>query len=66
LVLKQLMQAIPLGGMAWLISGGLVYTVGVLFYIWERLPYNHAVWHVFVLAGSICHYLAILIYVLPA
>jgi len=39
--------------------------VGALFYLWKRLPYHHAVWHLFVLAGSICHYFAILFYVLP-
>ena len=41
-----------------LILGGLAYTLGVVFYAWRRLPYNHAVWHCFVLAGSACHFTA--------
>ncbi len=46
--------------------GGLAYTLGVVFYAWERFPYNHAVWHVFVLAGSVFHFFAVLLYVIPA
>jgi hemolysin III len=53
------------GGMALLIAGGVAYTAGVPFYMARRLPYHHAVWHVFVLAGSVLHYLAVLLYVLP-
>ena len=41
-------------------GGGLLYTLGALFFIWESLPFNHAVWHLFVLGGSVCHYFAIL------
>jgi hemolysin III len=41
-------------------AGGVFYSIGVVFYSWKRLPYNHAVWHLFVLAGSACHYFAIL------
>ncbi|MCK5203458.1 MAG: hemolysin III family protein, partial [Desulfobacterales bacterium] len=48
-----------------LLAGGLAYTIGCLFYAWRRLPYNHAIWHLFVLAGSVCHFFAILFYVLP-
>jgi len=44
----------------WLFAGGLFYSIGVVFYAWKRLPYNHAVWHLFVLAGSTCHYFAVL------
>lgn len=40
--------------------GGISYSIGVLFYIWDDLPYNHMIWHLFVLVGSICHYFAIL------
>lgn len=49
-----------------LLSGGLAYTVGLAFYLWRRLPFSHAVWHVFVIAGSICHFLAIAMYALEA
>lgn len=50
----------------WLIAGGLLYTVGTLFYAWERLRYGHAIWHVFVLGGSVCHYVAVLWYARPS
>jgi len=60
--LKPLIAAVPLGGMLWLLGGGLLYTSGVAFYLWKKLPYGHAIWHIFVLAGSICHFFAILFY----
>jgi hemolysin III len=63
--LEGLLIAVPPGGVAWLVAGGIAYTVGVLFYAIDRIPYNHAIWHLFVIAGSICHYLAVLWYVVP-
>ncbi len=42
----------------WIIAGGLSYTLGTIFFAWEKLPYHHAIWHLFVLGGSISHYLA--------
>ena len=61
-----LVRALPLGGLIWLIAGGLSYTGGaVIFLMDEKVPYNHAVFHVFVLLGSICHFVAIYWYVLP-
>jgi hemolysin III len=48
-----------------LILGGVFYTVGIAFYLWDRLPYNHAIWHVFVLAGSAFHFAAVLGFVVP-
>ncbi|MDE1893328.1 MAG: hemolysin III family protein [Pseudomonadota bacterium] len=54
------------GGIALLIGGGLAYTLGVPFYLWRKLPYHHTLWHVFVLAGSVLHFLAVLLYVIPA
>jgi hemolysin III len=65
IAIKPLLAAVPLWGIVWLLSGGLFYTVGVLFFALKRVPYNHAIWHVFVMAGSICHYLAVVFYVLP-
>lgn len=53
------------GGLALLLAGGIAYTVGVIFYKWRSLPYNHAVWHGFVLAGSALHFFAVLFYVVP-
>jgi hemolysin III len=64
-VLHPLLLAIGWGGMLWVIAGGLAYTVGIAFFAMDRLRYFHAVWHLFVLAGSIAHYFAILLYVIP-
>lgn len=66
IALKQMLVSIPPGALVWLAVGGVVYTVGVIFLAWHKLPYNHAIWHLFVLGGSICHYFAILFYLLPA
>jgi hemolysin III len=63
---KELQMAIPPGGVTLIIAGGVTYTVGVIFFAWRKLPYNHAIWHLFVLGGSICHFFAMLFYVLPA
>lgn len=65
LVAKPALAAIPSGGVVWIVFGGLAYTGGLAFYAWERLPYSHTVWHMFVLCGSICHFFAVLFYVLP-
>ena len=62
---KPLITYVPRPGLLWLLAGGLFYTVGALFYLWKKLPYHHAVWHLFVLGGSVCHYFAVLFYVLP-
>jgi hemolysin III len=62
---EPLRKHLATGGMVLLIAGGLAYTAGVPFYLARRLPYHHALWHVFVLAGSVLHYLAVLLYVLP-
>jgi hemolysin III len=56
---------IPHAAIGYVAAGGLSYTAGVGFYAWKRLPYNHAIWHLFVLGGSVCHYVAILLYLLP-
>lgn len=64
-VIEPLAAALPVAGLYWLIGGGLFYTVGSVFYLYRRIPYNHAVWHLFVLAGSVSHFIAILFYVLP-
>jgi hemolysin III len=64
-VIQPLAAALPIAGLYWLIGGGLFYTVGSVFYLYRRIPYNHAVWHLFVLAGSVSHFIAVLFYVLP-
>ncbi len=65
IAVKPLWIALPAGGLGWLIGGGLAYTAGVAFFVWDHLPFNHAIWHLFVLAGSACHFLAVLLYVVP-
>jgi len=62
---KPLVAAVAPMGLVLLLTGGLAYTIGVGFYAWRRLPYHHAIWHVFVLAGSAAHFFAILWYVIP-
>ncbi len=57
---RELLARVPTEGLFWLIVGGVLYTVGVLFYAWRKLPFSHAIWHLFVLGGSLCHYLAVL------
>lgn len=60
LAFKEMLTKVPPGGITFLIVGGVVYTAGVIFYAWEKLPYNHAIWHLFVLGGSICHFFAVM------
>ena len=62
---KPLMLHVAPAGIAWLVAGGLAYTGGVVFFAWERLRYGHAMWHLFVLGGSVCHFVAVLFYVVP-
>jgi hemolysin III len=62
---KPLVLLLPQGGQLLLLLGGLAYTGGISFYLWHRLPYHHAIWHLFVLAGSALHFFAVLVYVLP-
>ena len=66
LVIKPLVEALPAGGLALLVAGGLAYSAGVFFYVKERIPFNHAIWHVFVFAGTLLQFLAVLLYVLPS
>ncbi len=63
LAIRPLFQELPTTGLVWLVAGGLAYTLGVIFFAWHRLPYNHAIWHLFVLTGSVCHVLAACLFV---
>ncbi|MBT4484417.1 MAG: hemolysin III family protein [Candidatus Latescibacteria bacterium] len=65
MVLPDMLANIPRGGIIFLVIGGAFYSFGIIFYVWRTLPFNHAVWHIFVLGGSIFHYFAVLLYVLP-
>jgi hemolysin III len=62
--IKPLIQQIDPVTLAWLFGGGIAYTAGTLFYMSRRIPYAHAIWHVFVLVGSICHFVAVSMQVL--
>ena len=62
IVIKSLWLLMPAAGFFWLLSGGIVYTAGVVFYAAERVRYSHFVWHLFVLAGTACHFIAVLRY----
>jgi len=64
IAVKPMLAHVAPGGVAWLVAGGFAYTGGVAFYAWERMRYSHAVWHVFVLAGSVCHFIAVARYVI--
>ncbi|UCD98692.1 MAG: hemolysin III family protein [Chloroflexota bacterium] len=64
-IFQEMLANIPLGGIIWLAAGGMFYTIGVIFYALQRIPYMHTVWHFFVLGGSICHYFAVLFYLAP-
>lgn len=64
-IIKPLLDTLPLEAVYWMVAGGVCYTVGAGFYLAKRLPYNHAVWHVFVLAGSAIHFFTVVSYVLP-
>lgn len=62
--LGPLMKNLPMAGVWWLVAGGVAYSFGIIFFAWRKLPFNHAIWHLFVLSGSACHVLAITRYVL--
>ena len=59
---RPLLDAIGVAGFGWLLAGGACYTVGTVFYVWERLRFGHFVWHCFVVAGSACHFVSVLGY----
>ena len=56
---KELLTNVPQPVLIWLFVGGAFYTLGIFFYLWKKLTYHHAIWHLFVLAGSIGHYMAV-------
>ena len=64
-VAPQLTDVIGTAGMIWLVAGGVCYSVGAIFYAKKQMHFSHAIWHVFVLAGAACHFLAVVWYVLP-
>lgn len=65
IAIQPLLAATGMTAIVLVIAGGLAYSLGVIFYAAHRIPHNHAIWHVFVMAGSVLHYLAIVLYVRP-
>ena len=63
--IKPLINNLPVEGLLWLVAGGMSYTVGAIIYSIKRIKFNHAIFHMFVLAGSACHFVTVFIYVLP-
>jgi len=63
--IKPMLDNVAPAGLLLLLAGGLAYTFGVVFYVWKSLPYHHAIWHLFVLGGSVLHFFSIFYYVLP-
>jgi hemolysin III len=62
IAIKPMLEKVPTGMLLWMLAGGLFYTLGVVFYLWKKMPYHHAVWHLFVLGGSVSHFLGILFF----
>lgn len=65
IAIKPLYASLSLSGMYWLMAGGALYSLGVIFYKWEKLPYSHAIWHLFVMGGSICHFCCVMLFIYP-
>jgi len=62
IAIRPLWMRLPVAGLLWLLAGGLAYTVGVAFFAAKRIPYSHLIWHLFVLVGTTCHFIAVLLY----
>jgi hemolysin III len=65
IALRPMLRTVPEGALWLLLAGGLCYSAGTVFYLWKRLPYHHAIWHLFVLGGSACHFFAVFAAVIP-
>jgi len=63
IAINPLLQNAPRGLIYWLLAGGLSYTLGTIFYCWEKLPFHHSIWHLFVLGGSASHFFGLLFYI---
>ena len=63
--IKPLIDNLPLEGLNWLVAGGISYTIGAILYSIKKIKFNHAIFHIFVLVGSYCHFMSVFFYVLP-
>jgi len=66
IAIRPLWEHLTGGGIVWLAVGGAAYIIGILFYAFKSIPHHHAIWHVFVMLGSACHYFSIMFFVLPS
>ena len=64
--IKPLVATLSAAALAWLFGGGAAYTLGVIFFAWKRVPHHHAIWHVFVMIGSVCHFISVMYFIIPA
>lgn len=64
-MIKPLLASMHIHGLYWMLAGGAFYTIGAVFYLAKRIPFNHAIWHLFVIAGTVAHFIVVLKYVLP-
>ena len=65
IAIKPILTSLPAVGVVGIFGGGLAYTVGVVFWAWERIPHHHAIWHLFVMLGSACHFFSVMFFVIP-
>ena len=65
IAIGPMLAALPRGGIACIVAGGMAYTLGALVYLWRDLPHNHAIWHLIVMLGSAFHFAAVYWFVLP-
>ena len=65
IAIRPLMQNVPVGALYWLLAGAISYSLGVFFYLWRKFRFNHVMWHLFVLGGSVCHFFAIFLHLMP-
>lgn len=66
IALQPLMKNLAIQGICWLAAGGIIFSLGVIFYVFKKLPFHHVIWHLFVIVGCACHFCSIFFYVLPA
>jgi len=62
---NSVISNMDLGGLVMLVAGGMAYTIGVIFYVMDKTPYMHTIWHLFVLGGNVCHWVCVMFYVIP-
>lgn len=63
--IKPIVLTLPIQGTLFLIGGGVLYSLGTIFYIWRGFKFHHAVWHLFVLGGTVLHFFLVIMYILP-